>query len=54
MVTKSPAGLPGLSLKHLFTLECDVGTPLIVGDGGGGKAGSERYTDMRRKLTVIV
>lgn len=37
MVTKSPAGLPGLELKHLFTLECTVGTPLIVGDGGGGE-----------------
>lgn len=36
-VTKSPAGLPGLSLKHLFTLECDVGTPLLVGDGGRGE-----------------
>lgn len=36
MVTKSPIGLPGLELKHLFTLECNVGTPLIVGDGGMG------------------
>lgn len=36
MVTKSPVGLPGLELKHLFTLECQVGTPMIVGDGGMG------------------
>lgn len=48
MVTKSPAGLPGLELKHLFTLECDVGTPLIVGDGGQGTHTQTAYGPVGR------
>lgn len=39
--TVSPAGLPGLSLEHLFTLECSVGTPLVVGDSGLGELEGE-------------
>lgn len=31
-----PSGLPGLSLSHLFTLQCAVGTPVELGDGGLG------------------
>lgn len=41
--TQSPAGLPGLSLKHLFTLDCTVGTPIEIGDNGSGK----QYTTCR-------
>jgi len=33
---QSASGLPGLSLKHLFTLECELDAPLIVGNNGGG------------------
>lgn len=47
MVTKSPVGLPGLSLKHLFTLECEVGTPLVVGDGGMGELWQKVHAHIR-------